>query len=86
MIEESSKGEREVAVTEEVLVYLSFPDLRVTIGGRLSETCREQLKYLLKDNMRVFAWESSDMTGVPHQIIEHTLNVNPFMDPVCQKR
>nr|GEV05671.1 hypothetical protein [Tanacetum cinerariifolium] len=62
MIEESSEGEREVTVTVEVLVNPSLLDQRVTIGGRLSETC------------------------VPHRIIEHTLNVNPFMDPVCQKR
>ncbi|GKD14007.1 hypothetical protein Tco_1198414 [Tanacetum coccineum] len=86
MIEESSEGEREVAATEEVLVNPSFPDQRVTIGGELSKTCREQLKCLLKDNMWVFAWEPSDMMGVPRQIIEHTLNVNPSMDLVCQKR
>nr|GEU43592.1 hypothetical protein [Tanacetum cinerariifolium] len=65
MIEESFEGEREVTVTEEVLVNPSFPDQRVTIGGRLSKTCREQLECLLKDNMGVFAWEPSDMTGVP---------------------
>ncbi|GJV64630.1 hypothetical protein Tco_1475458 [Tanacetum coccineum] len=59
MIKESSEGEREVAATKEVLVNPSFPDQRVTIGGRLSETCREQLKCLLKDNMGVFAWEPS---------------------------
>ncbi|GKB22480.1 hypothetical protein Tco_0861881 [Tanacetum coccineum] len=86
MIEESFEGEGEVAATEEVLVNPSFPDQRVTIGGGLSETCREQLKCLLKDNMWVFAWEPSDMMGVPRRIIEHTLNVNPSMDPVCQKR
>nr|GEW06815.1 reverse transcriptase domain-containing protein [Tanacetum cinerariifolium] len=72
MIEENSKGERVVATTEEVLVNPSFPDQRVTIGGGLSEACRDQIKYLLKDNMEVFAWEPSDTTGVPRRIIEHT--------------
>ncbi|GJR00497.1 hypothetical protein Tco_0523481 [Tanacetum coccineum] len=86
MIEESSEGEREVAATEEVLVNPSFPDQRVTIRGGLLEACRDQLKYLLKDNMGVFAWEPSDMTGVPRRIIEYMLNVNPSMDPACQKR
>nr|GEX55131.1 reverse transcriptase domain-containing protein [Tanacetum cinerariifolium] len=28
----------------------------------------------------------TDMTGVPRWIIEHALNVNPSLDPVCQKR
>ncbi|GJT41534.1 hypothetical protein Tco_0941399 [Tanacetum coccineum] len=35
----------------------------VTIGGRLSKGCKEQLKTLLKNNMEVFAWEPADMTG-----------------------
>ncbi|GJT74040.1 reverse transcriptase domain-containing protein [Tanacetum coccineum] len=86
MIEESSRGEKYVAAIEEVLVNPSFLDQRVTIGGGLSETCREQLKCLLKDNMGVFAWEPSDMTCMPRRIIEHTLNVNPSMDLVCQNR
>ncbi|GJR63321.1 reverse transcriptase domain-containing protein [Tanacetum coccineum] len=58
----------------------------VTIGGRLSKGCKEQLKTLLKGNMEVFAWEPADMTGVPRKVIEHALNVNPSLDPVCQKR
>ncbi|GJX15958.1 reverse transcriptase domain-containing protein [Tanacetum coccineum] len=65
MIEENPEGKGEVAVTEEVLVNPSFPDQLVTIGGGLSETCRDQLRCLLKDNMSVFAWESSDMTACP---------------------
>nr|GFD13310.1 reverse transcriptase domain-containing protein [Tanacetum cinerariifolium] len=77
MIKESFKGEREVAATKEMLVNPLFPDQRVTIGGRLSETYREQLECLLKDNMEVFAWEPSDMMGVPRRTVEHTLNVNP---------
>ncbi|GJU53004.1 hypothetical protein Tco_1226718 [Tanacetum coccineum] len=84
MIEgESSK---EVEITEEVLVNLSFLDQRVTIGDRLTKACRDQLKCLLKGNMGVFVWESSDMTSVPRKIIEHALNVNLSLDLVCQKR
>nr|GEZ93680.1 reverse transcriptase domain-containing protein [Tanacetum cinerariifolium] len=86
MVKESFEGEREVAATEEVLINPSFPDQKVTIGGGLSEACRDQLKHLLKDNIEVFSWESSNMTGVPHRIIEHTLNLNHSMDRVCQKR
>ncbi|GJR32746.1 hypothetical protein Tco_1108978 [Tanacetum coccineum] len=36
--------------------------------------------------MEVFAWEPSDMTGVPRKIIEHSLNVNQSLEPFCQKR
>nr|GEX11926.1 reverse transcriptase domain-containing protein [Tanacetum cinerariifolium] len=86
MVKEVSHEEKgEVAVTEEVLVNPSFPGQLVTIGRGLSEAGRDQLKCLLKDNMEVFAWEPADMTGVPRRIIEHVLNVNPSLDPVCQK-
>ncbi|GJZ92445.1 reverse transcriptase domain-containing protein [Tanacetum coccineum] len=36
--------------------------------------------------MDVFAWEPVDMTGIPRRIIEHSLNVNPSIEPVAQKR
>nr|GEV94388.1 hypothetical protein [Tanacetum cinerariifolium] len=53
---------------------------------RLSKACKDQLRCLLKDNIGVFAWEPSDMTGVSRQFIEHMLNVNLSLDPVCPKR
>ncbi|GKD76470.1 reverse transcriptase domain-containing protein [Tanacetum coccineum] len=84
--EEGPKGKGEVAVTEEVLVNPSFPYQLVTIGGGLSEASKDQLKSLLKDNMAVFACDPSDMTGVLRRIITHALNVNPSLDPMCQKR
>ncbi|GJW79431.1 reverse transcriptase domain-containing protein [Tanacetum coccineum] len=36
--------------------------------------------------MDVFAWEPADMPGIPRRIIEHSLNVNPLVEPVAQKR
>ncbi|GJU66245.1 reverse transcriptase domain-containing protein [Tanacetum coccineum] len=84
--EETPQEEEGVDVTEQIIVNPSFPDQMVTIGGRLSKDCKEQLKTLLKGNMEVFAWEPADMTGVPRKVIEHALNVNPSLDPVCQKR
>ncbi|GKC86429.1 reverse transcriptase domain-containing protein [Tanacetum coccineum] len=60
--EERFEGEKEVAVTK-VLVNPSFPDQLVAIERGLSKACKDQLECLLKDNMRVFAWEPSDMTG-----------------------
>nr|GEX11685.1 reverse transcriptase domain-containing protein [Tanacetum cinerariifolium] len=86
MIKESVGKKEEVASTKEVLVNPSFLDQRVTIRGGLFKTCRDQLKRLLKDNLGVFACEPSDMMGIPRQVIENMLNVNPSLDPVCQKR
>ncbi|GJW18995.1 reverse transcriptase domain-containing protein [Tanacetum coccineum] len=53
-----------------------YPDQLVTIGGNLSERCKNQLRTLLKKSMDVFAWEPTDMMGIPRRIIEHSLNAS----------
>ncbi|GJT05336.1 reverse transcriptase domain-containing protein [Tanacetum coccineum] len=85
-VDKRSPGTEKVITTEEVMVNPTFPDQLVVIGGVLSEECKSQLKHLLKENMEVFAWEPSDIVGVPRRLIEHTLNVNTSVEPVCQKR
>ncbi|GJU81109.1 reverse transcriptase domain-containing protein [Tanacetum coccineum] len=84
--EETPQEEEGVDVTEQIIVNPSFPDQMVTIGGRLSKGCKEQLTTLLTSNMEVFAWEPADMTGVPRKVIEHALNVNPSLDPTAKSR
>ncbi|GJR45766.1 hypothetical protein Tco_1313869 [Tanacetum coccineum] len=61
---------------EEVLVNPAYPKQSITIGIQFSPKCRGQLISLLKKNMDVFAWEPSDMVGVPIRVIKHALNVN----------
>ncbi|GKD23882.1 hypothetical protein Tco_1225585 [Tanacetum coccineum] len=56
------------------------------ISGGLPESCKAQLKFLLKDNMDIFTWEPSDMMGVPRRVMEHNLNVNTSIEPERQKR
>ncbi|GJZ29123.1 reverse transcriptase domain-containing protein [Tanacetum coccineum] len=74
------------AVEEGVMVNPAFPDQKVVIGAQLSPACRRQLINLLKDNQDVFAWQPSDIAGVPRRIIQHSLNVNMSITPVAQKR
>ena len=50
---------------EEILIHPAYPDQLVTIGRNFSKEGRRQLITLLKNNQDVFAWEPSDMTGVP---------------------
>ncbi|GJX60386.1 reverse transcriptase domain-containing protein [Tanacetum coccineum] len=85
-VHEAGQPDEGADLTEQILVNPSFPDQIVTIGGGLSSVCKNQLKTLLINNMEVFAWEPADMTGVPRRIIEHSLNVNPSLEPFCQKR
>ncbi|XP_071713010.1 uncharacterized protein [Rutidosis leptorrhynchoides] len=63
-----------------------FPDQKIIIGHTLSTACKEKLYNILATNLDVFAWQPSDMTGVPREVAEHRLNVNPNMHPICQKK
>jgi hypothetical protein len=35
-----------------------------------------------KANLDVFAWKHSDMKGVPREVAEHKLNIEPGSKPV----
>ena len=39
----------------------------------------------LRANRDVFAWKPADMLGVPKELIEHSLNVNPTAIPKKQR-
>nr|GEZ01935.1 reverse transcriptase domain-containing protein [Tanacetum cinerariifolium] len=71
---------------EKILVNPAFPEQAITISTQFSTKCREQLIRLLKDNMDVFVWKSSDMAGVSRRLIRHALNVNNSVPLVAHKR
>ncbi|GJY17425.1 hypothetical protein Tco_0388916 [Tanacetum coccineum] len=58
-----------------VAIHPNFPDQEVAIGGTLSLAGHTELCTLLKKNLDIFAWQPSDMTGVPRSIAEHRLNI-----------
>ncbi|GJW24731.1 eukaryotic translation initiation factor 5B-like protein [Tanacetum coccineum] len=80
------KAQDSVSLTDQVLVNPAYPKQLVAIEICLSPEGSNQLKNLLKENIDIFAWEPSDMTGVPKRIIKHSLNANPLEKPVSQKR
>nr|GEW28698.1 reverse transcriptase domain-containing protein [Tanacetum cinerariifolium] len=65
-----------------VALHPDFPDQEVAIGGTLSDKGRTELCSILKKNLDVFAWQPSDMTGVPRSIAEHRLNIREGYSPV----
>ncbi|GKD69704.1 hypothetical protein Tco_1323794 [Tanacetum coccineum] len=69
-----------------VALHPNFPDQEVAIGGTLSAKGRTKLCLLLKENLNIFAWQPSDMTGVPRSIAEHRLNIWEGYSPVRQKK
>nr|GEV30126.1 reverse transcriptase domain-containing protein [Tanacetum cinerariifolium] len=56
------------------------------IRGTLSDKGRTELCSILKKNLDIFAWQPSDMTGVPQSVAEHRLNIREGYSPVRQKK
>ncbi|GJY68355.1 hypothetical protein Tco_0471337 [Tanacetum coccineum] len=69
-----------------VAIHPNFPNYEVAIGGTLSPERRTELCTLLKENLDIFAWQPSGMTGVPRSIAEHRLNIREGYSPVRQKK
>ncbi|GJT28104.1 reverse transcriptase domain-containing protein [Tanacetum coccineum] len=69
-----------------VAIHHDFPDQAVALGGTLSIEGWTTLCGLLKRNLDIFAWQPSDMTGVPRQTVEHRLNIRDGYPPVQQKK
>nr|GEU35830.1 reverse transcriptase domain-containing protein [Tanacetum cinerariifolium] len=85
-VNQEKKVSTRVDLIEKASVNPVYLDQVITIEGSLSEQCKNQLRTLLKESMDVFAWEPADMIGIPRRVIKHSLNVNPSMEPIAQKR
>ncbi|GJZ53077.1 reverse transcriptase domain-containing protein [Tanacetum coccineum] len=69
-----------------VAMHPDFPDQVVALGGTLSIKGKTALCALLKRNLDIFAWQPSNMTGVPWQIAEHRLAIRDGYPPVRQNK
>nr|GEV31757.1 reverse transcriptase domain-containing protein [Tanacetum cinerariifolium] len=78
--------ERTRLVNFTVALHPDFPDQEVVIGGSLSDKGRTELCFVLKKNLDIFAWQPSNMTGVPRSVAEHRLNIREGYTPVRQKK
>nr|GEW34634.1 reverse transcriptase domain-containing protein [Tanacetum cinerariifolium] len=67
-----------------VALHPDFPDQEVAIGGTLSDKGCTELCSILKKNLDIFAWQPSDMTGVPRSVAEHRLNIREGYSPAIQ--
>nr|GEV88104.1 hypothetical protein [Tanacetum cinerariifolium] len=80
-----SKEEKTRSGNFKVTLHLDFPDQEVEIEGTLSEKERIELCSILKKNLDIFAWQPSDMKGVPGSVAEHRLNIREGYSPVYQE-
>ncbi|GJT89560.1 reverse transcriptase domain-containing protein [Tanacetum coccineum] len=89
VITSSKEIPKEAGVCHEnfkVALHPNFPNQEVAIGGMVSAKGWTELCSLLKKNLDIFAWQPSDMTGVPRSIAEHRLNIREGYSPVRQKK
>nr|GEX17003.1 reverse transcriptase domain-containing protein [Tanacetum cinerariifolium] len=78
VITSSKEIPKEAGVRHEnfkVDLHPNFPDQEVAIRGTLSAKGRTELCSLLKENLDIFAWHPSNMTGVSRSVAEHWLNI-----------
>nr|GEX01489.1 reverse transcriptase domain-containing protein [Tanacetum cinerariifolium] len=81
-----SEKERTHPNNFKVALHPDFPDQEVAIGGTLSKEGRTELCSILKKNLDIFAWQSSDMKRVPRLVAKHRLNIREGYSPVWQKK
>ena len=84
VIEEKEANEMEALET--VTLDRDETDKTMRIGTTLSLEMRASLIQFLQQNLDVFAWSHEDMPGIPTEIIQHKLNMNPASKPVQQRR
>ena len=53
------------------------PAKTTQVGTSLNPKMKEEIIGFLKDNLDMFAWSHEDMPGIPTNIIQHCLNVDP---------
>jgi hypothetical protein len=71
--------------TKRVSLDPRVPDKTVMISQDLASSEEIELLSFLDRNNDVFVWKTSDLTGVSRDIIEHKLQVDPFMKPRKQR-
>ncbi|GKF79226.1 hypothetical protein Tco_0234794 [Tanacetum coccineum] len=65
-----------------VAIHPEYLEQTISIGSTLTEKGHKELCALLRQNLDVFAWKPTDMTGVPRHMAEHCLNVREGCAPV----
>ena len=80
MIEEKTP---EIAEKLEMVELVEGDPTKTTqVGTSLNLQTKKEIISFLKDNLDVFAWSHEDMPGIPANIIQHHLNVDPEKKPI----
>ena len=58
------------------------PTKTTQVGTSLNLQTKKEIINFLRSNLDLFAWSHEDMPGIPTDIIQHCLNVDPKKKPV----
>ena len=58
------------------------PTKTTQVGTSLNLQTKKEIINFLRSNLDLFAWSHEDMPGIPADIIQHCLNVDPKKKPV----
>ena len=56
-------------------VHPMNPNKTTSIGANLEPDIAEALRNFLRENWDIFAWDPSDMPGIPHRLAENNFNI-----------
>ena len=72
--------------TEGIEVVLGDTSKTIKIGKELKEPLRSRVIELIREFVDIFAWDPKDLPGIPEEVVRHSLNINPTMRAVRQKK
>ena len=65
-------------------VHPTDPSKTASIGTQLNPAIDAALRDFLRENLDIFAWHPSDMSGIPRRLADHNFNILKGYKPVKQ--
>lgn len=62
------------------------PDKMTKVGKDLPEILKQEIIYLIREYLDIFAWGPNDMPGIPEIIARDSLHFNPKIHPIFVRR
>jgi hypothetical protein len=62
------------------------PEKVLKLGGAVTGSHAAEMDRLLAASQDVFAWSAKDLKGVPPEVAMHSLNIDPHVNPITQKK
>ena len=58
----------------------------IKIGEEMSDQVEKEMKQVLQNHTNTFVTQASEIVGIDPNIVAHSLNIDPSIKPVVQKK